>query len=73
MHYTSLSCSLPSGLPRRERQLAGYTTKLRNAFLQLLPLSVGPAPAGARLESYVRANSIVAPAGTGPTESEISY
>ncbi len=51
--YTSLSCSLPSGLSRRERQLAGYTRTLRNTFPEHLRLSVGPVPAGARLASYV--------------------
>ncbi len=93
--YASLSCSLPSGLSRRERQLAGYTKTLRKTvpehlrlsvgpvpgselagytktFPEHLRLSVGPVPAGARLASYVRANSIVPPAGTGPAESEIS-
>ncbi len=40
---------LPSGLSRRERQLAGYTGMLQNAFPEHLRLSVGPVPAGARL------------------------
>ncbi len=47
MLYTSLSCSLPSGLSRRERQLAGYTRTLPNTFPVHLRLSVGPVPAGA--------------------------
>ncbi len=51
--YTSLSRSLPSGLSRREQQLAGYTRTLRNTFPEQLWLSVGPVPAGARLASYV--------------------
>ncbi len=40
---------LPSGLSRRERQLAGYTRTLRNTFPEHSWLSVGPVPAGARL------------------------
>ncbi len=44
-------------------QLVGYQGQ------QDVSHSVGPVPAGARLAGYVRANSIVAPAGTGPTES----
>ncbi len=63
---------LPSGLSRRERQLAGYTRTLRNTFPEHSWLSVGPVPAGVRLAGQVRANSIDAPAGAGPTESEIS-
>ncbi len=40
---------LPSGLSRRERQLAGYTRTLGNTFPEHSWLSVGPVPAGARL------------------------
>ncbi len=40
---------LPSGLSRRERQLAGYIRTLRNTFPEHSWLSVGPVPAGARL------------------------
>ncbi len=47
--YTFLSCSLPSGLSRRERQLAGYARTLPNTFPEDLRLSVGPVPAGSRL------------------------
>ncbi len=41
---------LPSGLSRRERQLAGYTRTLGNTFPEHLRLSVGPVPAGATIE-----------------------
>ncbi len=63
LFYTSLCCSLPSGLSRRERQLAGYTRMLQNAFPEQLRLSVGPVPAGARLAGYARANQSLLPPG----------
>ncbi len=50
-------------------RLSGYLLGSLLHHLFNLQLSVGPAPAGARLAGYVSAESIVASAGTGPTES----
>ncbi len=68
MLYTSLSCSLPSGLSRRERQLAGYTRTLRNTFPEHLRLSVGHVPAGARFAGY-GSQPVVIPPGQARRKS----
>ncbi len=61
---------LPSGLPRRRRQLRGYMLGRLLHHLFILLLSVGLAPAVARLASYVSANQSLLPPGQARRRAE---
>ncbi len=67
---THLLRSLPSGLSRRGRQLRGYLLdRLLHHLINLL-LSVGLAPAVARLASYMSANQSLLPPGQARRRAE---
>ena len=56
-------CSLPPGLPRRERQLAGYSGQANEGHHPRdLPLSVGLVPAGATFHAPAQPE-VVLPSG----------